>query len=147
MEEMIAVSCRIKRDVVEEDPTEKGVRAILNMGHTLGHAIEKQAGFSLYHGECVSIGCVASAAISRERGFITEAEFNRIRDAFAKLDLPVEVSGLDAAAVLFDVRNDKKMEAGVVKFILLQRIGDAVIDRTVTFEEMEQALQEVGVRA
>lgn len=147
LEEMIAVSCRIKRDVVEEDPTEKGVRAILNMGHTLGHAIEKQAGFSLYHGECVSIGCVASAVISRERGLITEAEFNRIRDAFAKLDLPVSVSNLNAEAVLSDVRNDKKMEAGVVKFILLQSIGNAEIDRTVTFQEMEQALREVGVCA
>lgn len=144
LEEMIAVSCRIKRAVVEEDPTEKGLRAILNMGHTLGHAIEKQAGFSLYHGECVAIGCVASAAISRSRGFLDEAEFQMIRSTFESVSLPVSVKGMSVADILDTARSDKKMDAGVIRFILLDRIGSACIDRNVTEAEMTTALKEIG---
>ena len=68
---MISRSCEIKRDVVEKDPTEKGDRALLNFGHTLGHAIEKLKNFSLMHGQCVALGSLAASYLSMRRGQIT----------------------------------------------------------------------------
>ena len=78
LEEMIYRSCEIKRKVVENDPTEKGERAQLNFGHTLGHAIEKQMNFELYHGECVVLGMIAALNICVERGTITKEEYDYI---------------------------------------------------------------------
>ena len=68
LEEMIYISCNIKRDVVERDPKEQGERALLNFGHTIGHAIEKLSDFSLYHGECVGLGIVAASYLSMQLG-------------------------------------------------------------------------------
>lgn len=83
MEEMIARSCEIKREVVEHDPTEKGERALLNFGHTIGHAIEKLCGFSLYHGECVGLGILAAAYLSKKQGNLTEEQFAGIRQCLS----------------------------------------------------------------
>lgn len=85
-EQMILVSCRIKRDVVEQDPTEQGIRGILNFGHTLGHAIEKLMHFHLLHGQCVALGSVAAAGLSAKRGEITMEEALQIREVFSSLD-------------------------------------------------------------
>ena len=80
--EMIRVSCNIKRVVVENDPTEKGDRALLNFGHTLGHAIERYLDLKLSHGACVGIGCCLASVISYNRGDITEDELHKIIHAF-----------------------------------------------------------------
>ena len=142
-EQLILVSCQIKRDVVEKDPTEQGERALLNFGHTLGHAIEKLMNFKLAHGQCVALGCLAAAHISAKRGMITDAEVDQMRKAFATFDLPVSTSGygLDPKEVIQATKNDKKMEAGAIKFVLLRQVGEAYIDRTVTEAEMEEALE------
>lgn len=142
-EQLILVSCRIKRDVVEKDPTEQGERALLNFGHTLGHAIEKLMNFKLAHGQCVALGCLAAAHISAKRGMISEGEVAQMRRAFATFDLPVSTSGygLDPKKVIEATKNDKKMEAGAIKFVLLRQVGEAYIDRTVTEAEMEEALE------
>ena len=76
---MIEGSCEIKRAVVEEDPKEHGVRALLNFGHTLGHSIEKLMNFSLAHGECVAVGSLLAADISCQRGYISEEENKEIK--------------------------------------------------------------------
>ena len=142
-EQLILVSCQIKRDVVEKDPTEQGERALLNFGHTLGHAIEKLMNFKLAHGQCVALGCLAAAHISAKRGMITDAEVDQMRKAFATFDLPVSTSGygLDPKEVIQATKNDKKMEAGAIKFVLLRQVGEAYIGRTVTEAEMEEALE------
>ena len=75
---MIFESCRIKGHVVEEDPTEQGIRAWLNFGHTIGHAVEKLKNFELYHGECVAIGCAAASWLSFQRGWITEEDHRHV---------------------------------------------------------------------
>ena len=75
LEEMIYISCNIKRDVVERDPKEQGERALLNFGHTIGHAIEKLSDFSLYHGECVGLGIVAASYLSMQLGHISKRRF------------------------------------------------------------------------
>ena len=141
LEEMISRSCEIKRDVVEKDPTEKGDRALLNFGHTLGHAIEKLKNFSLMHGQCVALGSLAASYLSMRRGQITEAELTAIKEANIAFGLPVSVEGVTPEEVVATTRSDKKMEAGKVKFILLNSIGDACIDRSVTDQEMEDAVK------
>ena len=140
-EQMILISCRIKRDVVEQDPTEQGIRGILNFGHTLGHAIEKLKNFELLHGECVALGALAAMRLSESRGMITEAETERFKEALMRFHIAVRVSGLTAGDIIEATKNDKKMESGVINFILLKSVGCAYVDRTVTDGEMEEALK------
>lgn len=140
---MIEESCKIKRDVVQNDPTEQGERALLNFGHTIGHAVEKLKGFQLLHGECVAIGAAAAAGISVLRGWLTPEERERIGEVFSAFLLPVRVSGLEAKEILEITKSDKKMEAGHIKFILLKQIGEAVVDRTVTEQEMLAAIDSI----
>ncbi len=141
--ETVYQSCLIKADVVNHDPTEKGERALLNFGHTLGHAVEKLMNFSLYHGECVGLGMICASYISKERGLISENDYELIRNMLKKYGFPTRVEGLDIFSILEVSKSDKKMENGVVKFILLKKLGEAVIDKTVTYDEMTQALKEI----
>ncbi len=143
LEEMIYRSCEIKRAVVENDPKEKGERALLNFGHTLGHAIEKLMNFSLLHGECVGLGMLAAAQISLERGLIDRALYDSVYNMLTELNLPVSVQGIAAEDVIEASKNDKKMEQGKVKFILLNGCGEAFIDRTVSADEMKKALNSI----
>lgn len=141
--ETVYRSCVIKADVVNHDPTEKGERALLNFGHTLGHAVEKLMNFSLYHGECVGLGMICASYISKERGLISENDYELIRNMLKKYGFPTRVEGLDIFSILEVSKSDKKMENGVVKFILLKKLGEAFIDKTVTYDEMTQALKEI----
>lgn len=141
--ETVYRSCVIKADVVNHDPTEKGERALLNFGHTLGHAVEKLMNFSLYHGECVGLGMICASYISKERGLISENDYGLIRNMLKKYGFPTRVEGLDIFSILEVSKSDKKMENGVVKFILLKKLGEAFIDKTVTYDEMTQALKEI----
>lgn len=137
-------SCLIKKAVVEEDPTEKGVRACLNFGHTLGHAIEKEKHFTMSHGACVGAGSLAAAWISCRRGLITEEELQALEELLQYFHIPTSITGLDTERILDAVRHDKKMDSGVIKFILLKEVGCAYIDRTVTAEEMRRSLEWLG---
>ena len=141
--EMDEINCRIKGRIVQEDPTEKGIRSLLNFGHTIGHAVEKYKAGELYHGECVAVGMAAAAVISRERGLITEDEVQRICRVLSLYDLPVTVSGLTPEQVIMAARSDKKIVNGLLRFILLESLGRAVIDTSVTEEEMMKALSVV----
>lgn len=129
MEEMIARSCEIKREVVEHDPTEMGERALLNFGHTIGHAIEKLCGFSLYHGECVGLGILAAAYLSKKQGNLTEEQLAGIRQCLSAFGFQTQIDGISTDAVLSATKSDKKMVGNQVKFILLHTIGDAYIYR------------------
>ena len=143
LEHMIYVSCNIKREVVENDPKEKGERALLNFGHTLGHAIEKEMNFSLYHGECVVLGMIAALNICVELGTITGEERDDALNTFALYEFPDHVTGIKIDDVIAVSKNDKKMDAGKVKFILLKSVGDAYIDRDITDDQMRRALEGV----
>lgn len=136
-EEMVWESNQIKKQVVEQDPTEQGERALLNFGHTLGHAIEKLKDFTMLHGHCVGLGCIAAAKISAVRGMISDREAEEIRSVFRSFGLPVTTEGLDWEQVLTATKSDKKMESGVIRFILLKEVGAACIDKTVTEQEMK----------
>ena len=138
---MVRKCCEIKAAVVESDPTEQGERALLNLGHTVGHAVEKLKNFELLHGQCVALGTIAAAYISFKRGCLSTEEFYEIRDMNVGFDLPIFFNGLDNEAVLQTTKSDKKMDNGKIKFILLKKIGQAYIDKTVTDEEILDAIQ------
>lgn len=129
--------------MVEEDPTEKGIRAWLNFGHTVGHAIEKLKNFQLCHGECVAIGSAAAAYLSMKRGLITEAEEADICETLKLYGLPVSVDHLSAEEVLKTTKLDKKMEGGHIKFVLLKRIGEAAVYKDVEDAELLEAIHYV----
>ncbi len=146
LEEMVMKSCAVKKSVVEKDPTEQGDRALLNLGHTIGHAIEKAKNFELYHGECVALGTVAAAYISWKKEYISQEEYLEIRDMFVPFYLPISIDNIDPEEIVANTRSDKKMEAGTIKFILLKQIGKAVIDLTVTEDEILDAVKEIYFR-
>ena len=136
---MVAGSCKIKRHVVEEDPTEQGIRAWLNFGHTIGHSVEKLKDFTLCHGECVAIGCAAAAWMSWKRGLISEKEKEAAEQLLLVYQLPVRVKGLKPEDIVKTTKLDKKMDAGKVKFVLLKKIGEAFVTRDVEDEELLRA--------
>ena len=140
LEKLVVESNHIKRRVVERDPEEKGDRMLLNFGHTLGHAIEKLENFELLHGECVALGAIAGMYISAKRGLLPMEEIDRFRGILSWFGLRTSTDGLDRDAVIAATANDKKMDSGVIRFILLKEIGQAFVDRTVTREEMAEAL-------
>lgn len=139
--ELVSRNCQIKRYIVEKDPKEKGDRALLNFGHTLGHALEKAKDFQMLHGECVAIGFVAAAYISWKRGLLDEDEFYEIRDMNVGFGLPISFDGVSSETVVQTTKKDKKMDAGKVKFILLKKLGHAYIDLDVTEQEMLDAIR------
>ena len=145
LEEMIYRSCEIKRKVVENDHTEKGERAQLNFGHTLGHAIEKQMNFELYHGECVVLGMIAALNICVERGTITKEEYDDIYNTFKAYNFPMTVDKTTIDEVIAASKNDKKMDGTKVKFILLKKVGEAYIDMTVDDDTMRRSLKNVVI--
>ena len=148
--EMVFRSDQIKQSVVENDPEEKGERAILNFGHTIGHAIEKYAYTDLSHGMCVSVGMRASAWISMKRGMISQIDYDDICHTLHDLyHLPVCAGfiqtemGISAEDILKTTKSDKKMEKGRVKMILLDGIGHAVICHDVSDQEILAAIKEI----
>ena len=141
--EMVKRSCVIKKNVVEKDPTEQGERALLNLGHTIGHAIEKQMNFQYLHGECVALGIVCAAYISWKKQLLSMEEYYEIRDMFVPFQLPISTYKINPDKVLEYTQNDKKMEAGKIKFVLLKKVGKAIIDTSVTKEEMMNAIKEI----
>ncbi|MDO4307753.1 MAG: 3-dehydroquinate synthase [Eubacteriales bacterium] len=135
--------CEIKAGVVERDPKEQGERALLNLGHTVGHAVEKLKNFQLLHGQCVGIGLVAAAFLSMKRGLLTEEEYREICDGCRMFELPDHVEGLTPEEILNATKKDKKMEHGQIKFILMDGIGKSFIDKTITDEELKTAISEI----
>ena len=145
---LIRRCCEIKASVVAADPTEKGVRALLNLGHTIGHAIEKKMDFTLLHGQCVALGLIATAVVSKGRGLMTGEEVLEVEKACEAFSLPTRVPALgtlrlDPLEVLEATKKDKKMEKGRVKFILMRGIGDSFIDSSVSDEELLAGIRKV----
>jgi 3-dehydroquinate synthase len=137
-EHAIAASCRAKAAIVARDERETGERALLNLGHTFGHALETATGFSdrLYHGEGVSIGMVLAAELSCRLGMIAETDVSRIQRHLAAAGLPTRLQDIagfrqeglaDADGLMALMAQDKKVKRGRLTFILLKAIGQAVV--------------------
>jgi 3-dehydroquinate synthase len=122
---------------------ENGDRALLNFGHTIGHAIEKYKNFELLHGECVALGCVAAAYISWQKGKLSKDEYYEIRDMFVPFNLPISIDDIEPEKVLEFTKSDKKAIDKGIKFILLKRVGKAYIDQNVTDEDMIGGIREI----
>jgi 3-dehydroquinate synthase len=144
---VIARCCEIKADVVSQDETETGLRAILNFGHTIGHALEAISRYGKFlHGEAISIGQVAAAHLSQRLTGLSAADVERIRRLFVRAGLPV-TTRLSAAQrqQLFDaMRLDKKVASGEIKFVLARKIGAVEFGRKVPQEEIEAALDVIA---
>lgn len=136
---MIRECCRIKSEVVESDPTEQGLRAILNFGHTVGHAVEKLMHFTMLHGQCVGVGMAAAVWLSWKKGLLKQSEMRFILELNSYYGLPESISGLDAEDILQAMASDKKASDGSTKFILLDSIGHAVV-QTLPIAELKEAV-------
>jgi 3-dehydroquinate synthase len=126
---IIARCCEIKADIVGQDETEGGLRAILNFGHTIGHAIENSAGYGKYlHGEAIAIGQVAAAKLSQKILALPSLDGERIKKLFIRAGLPVKIklSPARREKIFAAMRLDKKVSDGAVKFVLAKKIGQAV---------------------
>ncbi|OGO15984.1 MAG: 3-dehydroquinate synthase [Chloroflexi bacterium RBG_16_48_8] len=125
LDEMVRRSVAVKIDIIEEDPYEAGIREALNLGHTVGHAVEKVSNFRLHHGEAVAIGMIAEARISQWLGLAEDRLADRLRGALKGLKLSVEVPGdLSKDALVAAMRLDKKRAEGKVRFSLPVRVGE-----------------------
>ncbi|HMW53577.1 MAG TPA: 3-dehydroquinate synthase [Zoogloea sp.] len=126
--EAIERSCRNKAEVVVADETEQGERALLNLGHTFGHAIETGLGYGEWlHGEAVAAGAVMAAELSRRLGWLSTADVTRVREIHARAGLPVRGAALGADRYLELMAHDKKVSNGTLRLVLLKAIGRAVV--------------------
>jgi len=129
LSDVVARCCEIKADVVSQDETETGLRAILNFGHTIGHALEAISRYGKYlHGEAISIGQVAAAELSAALTGLPQVEVERITDLFRRAGLPtsVELNRREMKQLFGAMRLDKKVSGGEIKFVLAKRIGEVV---------------------
>lgn len=141
--DLIAHSVSTKKSITEADPTEKGLRKILNFGHTLGHAIETfflEKPQRLLHGEAIAVGMLAESYLSHRRGTLTAAELNQIEEFLVSVYGTVPLAKTDFDALIALTRQDKKNKAGQVRFALLDGIGRCAFDLSVTPAEMRRAL-------
>jgi 3-dehydroquinate synthase len=142
----IEQSCLNKAEIVSEDETETGVRATLNLGHTFGHAIETGAGYGTYlHGEAVAIGTCQAADLSRRKGWLTDADVERIIALFKKCNLPTRPpEHIDSGRFLELMAVDKKNRDGQIRLILLSKIGVATLPIDVDKNLLIQTLKTYG---
>ena len=142
----IARALRVKIDIVEGDPFENGERALLNLGHTVGHALERLSGFKLRHGEAVSIGMVAEARIAVELGRADRTLAERIETVLAAWGLPVRSPPFAAAAIWEAMAHDKKRRGGSLRFALPRAIGHVEITEDIPSVLVQSVLHSMGAR-
>jgi 3-dehydroquinate synthase len=145
--EVIARCCAIKAEVVGQDETESGLRAILNFGHTIGHGLEAISRYGKYlHGEAIAIGQVAAAGLSAAQLGLSAEAVERIRQLFEAFGLPtaVRLSPVQRRQLLAAMRLDKKVSAGEIRFVLAERLGQVRWGEKIAPDLIEQALQTGG---
>jgi 3-dehydroquinate synthase len=127
LKELALRNCTIKAAVVQEDPTEKNKRRILNYGHTIGHAVESAGGYELLHGECVAIGMIAAGKFEQALGLVSDDRLGRIEALLRRFGLPVRIpSGMQVESLVELLRTDKKAVGGWPRFVLLEKLGAAL---------------------
>ena len=125
---VIRRSCEIKAAIVGRDEQEHGDRALLNLGHTFGHAIESATGYTRWlHGEAVGAGLVMAARMSRESGLLSAQDLARITTLVGRMGLPVRVSGIAPETILANMRIDKKVQGGRIRLVLLRGVGASFV--------------------
>ena len=140
LQNIVLENARLKAEVVAADERESGLRAILNFGHTVGHAVEAVSGFSLKHGQAVAIGMVAEAKISSRLGMLDKSDAIRLERVVRKAGLPAAMPEISVAAVIQAMKHDKKVSQDKIRFVLLKSIGDALITDQVSPSLVEEVL-------
>jgi 3-dehydroquinate synthase len=140
---IIKRSCEIKADVVSQDEREAGLRAILNFGHTIGHAIETVTGYKKYlHGEAISIGMAAAADIAVKMGIMQRQEAERIKELVRMYNLPCTVPGdLNPGDLIAAMAVDKKAKSGRLNFVLPESIGTVRIEKDIDKKLIKEVLE------
>jgi 3-dehydroquinate synthase len=142
---LIEGAIAVKVDVVQQDPTERGVRAILNFGHTIGHALEAVTAYTQYsHGEAVAIGMALVALLSERLGYCRVEARQRLINLLRALRLPVTYDGIDAGHLLAAMAHDKKAVQGSARFVLMQDIGAVTFNQQVPFDAVQALLSQQG---
>ncbi len=142
--EMDRINCRIKAQVVEQDEKETGLRAILNFGHTIGHAVESAYNFKMTHGECVGLGMISASYIAYKRGMIDGSALERIENILKLYGFKTRVILPEADKVMEFMQKDKKKIEGNLKFVLPSEIGAVIQTTDVTREEICTALEYIS---
>jgi 3-dehydroquinate synthase len=130
LENMVLETARIKAGIVEKDEKETGLRAILNYGHTVGHAVEAVSNFQVKHGQAVAIGMAAAAKISKRMGLLQDYEVYRLDEVIKKAGLPTKMPDFtqeEKQKLLEVIKHDKKVLNNKVRFVLLKSIGNAIL--------------------
>ncbi|MBN2179018.1 MAG: 3-dehydroquinate synthase [Deltaproteobacteria bacterium] len=142
METIVGKSCGIKKEIVEIDETDIGIRRILNFGHTIGHAIEAASSYTISHGNAVSAGMIGSARISEKSGYLSSAERKRIEKLIGALGLSGSIpDSLDIEDILSRLKNDKKKEGDSINFVLLKKLGVPFINGSVNEDLMKETIE------
>ena len=137
-------NCQIKASVVEQDERESGLRAILNFGHTIGHAAESALNFSMTHGECVGLGMLAVCHIAKERGLISQTDAFDIEAVIESYGFKIKTKLPDASVICSYMTKDKKKADGKLGFVLPVRIGEVIRTSDVTEEEIIKAIEYIS---
>ena len=140
VEEIVFRSASIKAEVVEKDERDTGLRAILNFGHTVGHAIETVSGFEINHGEAVAIGMLAEARISCAMKIMRRDELDRLKSLIERAGLPTALPSPEMSKMTAAMKHDKKVLQGKVRFVLPESIGKVFISDTVDMDILEEAI-------
>lgn len=143
---MLEKSLSIKKAIVEKDPFDKGDRALLNLGHTIGHAIESYFNGEYLHGEAVALGCVAAAYISWKSDMIGMEDYYEVRDMFVPFNLPISIMVDEKALdeIASKVKKDKKNTKDSINMVLLKKIGKAVLVKDISMDLVKEALKELN---
>ncbi|MCF0145958.1 MAG: 3-dehydroquinate synthase [Eubacterium sp.] len=142
---IVRACCAVKAAVVEEDPLDQGIRAVLNFGHTIGHAVEAESRFSLPHGHCVAIGMAAALRLCEKRGFLKPEERNEAAGLISRFGLPTAAEEWVSQEKLLSLcMSDKKVEEGKLRFILLNKIGSAFIEPNLEKDELIEAIRSIS---
>lgn len=144
--EIVAQNVKIKAKIVAEDEFEtQGVRALLNYGHTVGHAIENAAGYGRFlHGEAISLGIIAATSLSVKKAGLDPEEAKKVKQALVAYDLPITLpNDLATDSLMAALKLDKKFHAGAIRFVLTEKIGSAFVSKVVTEGEIRREIEEL----
>lgn len=135
---LVNENCKIKASFVEKDEFDQGIRAVLNFGHTFGHAIESVYEFQLLHGECVSLGMICAFKLSQKLGKVTKEDTEKVIKLLLKVGLPTHIKDIKVDEIIKQMSYDKKIRKNKIKFILPERIGQVSI---YTIEDIPRGME------
>jgi 3-dehydroquinate synthase len=142
LEKIITTACRIKKGIVELDECDRGLRRILNFGHTVGHAVEAASAYLLSHGEAVAIGMAAAAILSEQLHYLPADDRRRIVSVIRAVGLPDRIPGnLDLEEIVARIARDKKKKGETVHFVLLKKLGVPIVNGGIPERMMKKTLE------